>query len=54
MSDRLALYVPLNNEQEEQKQYLIKKGYKVAVLVRNFLADVYKKEKQKDTNISEY
>ena len=47
---RFALYVPLNEDMEIKKQYLMQKGFNVAVLVRNFIADVYKREKQKETS----
>lgn len=47
---RFALYVPLDEEMEIKKQYLMQKGFNVAVVVRNFIADVYEREKQKETS----
>ena len=47
---RFALYVPLDEEMEIKKQYLMQKGFNLAVVVRNFIADVYEREKQKETS----
>lgn len=49
-SKRFALYVPLDEEMEIKKQYLMQKGFNLAVVVRNFIADVYEREKQKETS----
>lgn len=42
-----GLYVNLDKETSEKKSYLVKKGFNLSVLVRNFISDLYDREKQK-------
>ena len=47
---RYAIYAPIDEEMEAKKQYLASKGFCIAILVRNFIAELYEREKQKETS----
>ena len=47
-SKRNTVYVPISEELQEQKLYLIDKGYNLSVHVRNLIRKLYDLEKNKE------
>lgn len=45
---RKSIYVPISEEMEEKKLYLIDKGYNLSCLVRNYVRELYDLEKNKE------
>jgi hypothetical protein len=42
-----GLYVNLDKETYDKKTYLTQKGFNLSVLIRNYISDLYDREKQK-------
>lgn len=45
---RKSIYVPISEDIEEKKLYLISKGFNISTLVRNYVSQLYDLEKNKE------